>query len=74
MIETVSYKIITCDVCGKRKKFDTLYTKPMDWSDLKDDYGRFKYPCLCPQCAERIKGYIEEYKSLHYQDNAEVES
>ena len=70
-VKLIQYKVAQCDVCGKTEQFDSVYSLPNDWNMIEDTYGLIKYKCVCHECSKRIKGYIEEYKSLHYKE-AEV--
>lgn len=69
----VQYKIAKCDICGMAKQFDPIYSLPDDWNNITDTYGLVRYKCVCHECSEMIRDYIEEYKALHYKNEAEGE-
>jgi len=62
----IQYKIAECDICGTTKQFDALYSIPDDWNEIEDSYGLIRYKCVCHECSERIRDYIEEFKALHH--------
>ena len=60
----INYKIAECDICGATKQFDPAWSMPGDWNNITDYRGMIRYKCVCPECSERIRDYIEEFKSL----------
>ena len=62
----ISYKIAECDICGATKQFDPAWSIPDDWDNISDSYGLIRYKCVCRECSERIRDYIEELKVLHH--------
>lgn len=66
----IQYKVAKCDLCGETEQFDPVWSMPENWNSIQDTYGAIKYPCVCPECTKRIKGYIEEFKNIHYEDGA----
>lgn len=64
----IQYKIAECDICGAKKKFDSIYSMPKDWNEIEDSYGLIRYGCVCPECSQRIRDYIEEFKLLHHKE------
>ena len=64
----IHYKIAECDICGAKKQFDPAYSVPDDWNEIGDSYGLIRYDCVCHECSQRIRDYIEEFKSLHYKE------
>ena len=64
----IQYKIAKCDVCGAREQFNPAYSLPNNWNKIEDSYGLIRYGCVCYECSQRIRDYIEEFKSLHYKE------
>ena len=62
----INYKIAECDICGKTKRFNPAYSIPDDWNEITDSRGLIRYKCVCLECSERIRDYIEELKALHH--------
>ena len=59
-VRYISYKIAECEICGTTKQFESKLSIPADWNDIADSQGLIRYKCVCPECSERIKDYIEE--------------
>ena len=55
----INYKIAICDICGKTEEFDSVYSKPLDWNSIEDEYGSIRYKCICMDCTKKIRDYIE---------------
>lgn len=55
----INYNIATCDICGKTLVFESVYSRPLDWNSIEDEYGLIKYKCVCLECSQKIKDYIE---------------
>lgn len=66
----IQYKVAKCDICGAAENFETTYSLPKGWNSIQDTFGAINYSCVCPECTERIKGYIREFKNIHYKDDA----
>lgn len=65
-VKLIQYKVAECDICGTTEKFECIYNMPEDWNKIEDSIGLIRYSCVCHECSERIRGYIEEFKSLHH--------
>jgi hypothetical protein len=65
-VKYIQYKVAECDICGTEKQFEAIYNMPNDWNEIEDSCGLIRYGCVCYECSKRIKGYIEEFKSLHH--------
>ena len=63
----INYKIAECDICGATKRFDPVYSMPVDWNKIEDCRGLIRYGCVCHECSQRISDYIKEFKSLHHE-------
>ena len=59
----INYKIAICDICGKTEEFDSVYSKPLDWNSIEDEYGSIRYKCICMDCTKKIRDYIENFLS-----------
>lgn len=66
----IQYKVAKCDLCGKTEQFDPMWSMPENWNSIQDTFGAINYSCVCPECTKRIKGYIIEFKNIHYKDDA----
>ena len=64
----INYKIAECDICGATKQFNPTWSIPDDWNKIEDSYGLIRYGCVCHECSQRIRDYIEEFKSLHHKE------
>ena len=67
-VKYIQYKIAECDVCGTREQFDPIYSMPDGWNKIEDSYGLVRYDCVCHECSQRIRDYIEEFKLLHHKE------
>ena len=67
-VKYIQYKIAKCDMCGNTKQFSPTWSLPDDWNKIEDTLGVIRYECVCCECSKRIKGYIEEFKLLHYKE------
>lgn len=65
-VKHIQYKIAECDICGAEEQFKSTYSMPSEWNKIEDSCGLIRYGCVCPECSRRVKGYIEEFKSLHH--------
>ena len=64
----IQYKIAECDICGTTEQFDSAYSMPDSWNEIKDSYGLIRYKCVCHECSQRIRDYIEELKASHHKE------
>lgn len=67
----IQYKIAECDICGAKEKFEPMYSMPNEWNKIEDSYGLIRYGCVCHECSQRIRDYIEEFKLLHHKEHGE---
>ena len=67
-VKYIQYKIATCDICGAKEQFEAIYSMPNEWNEIEDSYGLIRYGCVCHECSQRIRDYIEEFKLLHHKE------
>ena len=70
-VKYIQYKVAECDICGAEEQFEAIYNMPREWNSIDDSYGLIRYGCVCNKCSKIIKGYIEEFKSLHHKKQEE---
>lgn len=67
-VKYIQYKIAECDICSAKERFEPTYSLPSEWNKIEDSCGLIRYECVCLECSQRIKCYIEEFKTLHHKE------
>ena len=62
MIKYTQYKEITCDICGKKTKFDAVYDFPYSYGfrkvDLRETTAINTTYEVCESCYKKIEKFI----------------
>ena len=67
----IQYKIAECDICGAKEQFEAIYSMPKEWNKIEDSYGLIRYGCVCYECSQRIRDYIEAFKLSYHKEPGE---